>query len=167
MAKITLKGNEIHTNGELPAPGSKAPDFRLTGSDLKDKSLADFAGKRKVLNIFPSVDTAVCAKSVREFHQRAASLPELAVLNISADLPFAHSRFCAAEGIDGVVPLSMMRSKDFARDYGVLVQDGPLAGLTARAVVVLDADDRVLHAELVPEIAQEPDYDRALKALQG
>jgi thiol peroxidase len=167
MATITLKGNEIHTNGELPATGSKAPDFRLTGSDLKDKILADFSGKKKLLNIFPSVDTGVCAKSVREFHQRVAKQDNVVVLNISADLPFAHSRFCGAEGIEGVVPLSMMRSKDFARDYGVLLQDGPLAGLTARAVVVLDEQDRVVHAELVPEIAQEPNYDSALKALQG
>lgn len=120
-----------------------------------------------LLNIFPSVDTGVCAKSVREFHQRTAKLPNVLVLNVSADLPFAQSRFCAAEGIQGVVPLSMLRSKDFARDYGVLLQDGPLAGLAARAVVVFDEQDRIAYTELVPEIAQEPDYNDALRALQS
>ena len=165
MATITLKGNSIHTNGELPGKGAAAPDFKLTGADLGDKSLGDYAGKRKVLNIFPSVDTPTCAMSVRQFNQRASSLKDTVVLCISADLPFAQKRFCAAEGLSNVVTLSMMRDRHFAKDYGVLLQDGPLAGLTARAVVVTDASNKVLHTELVSEIANEPDYEAALKAL--
>lgn len=167
MATVTLKGQPINTSGSLPAVGSEAPDFRLVTVDLADKTLADYRGKKKLLNIFPSVDTGVCAKSVREFHQRAAALPDTVVLNISADLPFAHKRFCAAEGIAGVEALSMMRSKDFARAYGVLLEDGPMAGLAARAVVVLEAQDRVAYTELVPEIGQEPNYEAALQALQA
>lgn len=167
MATITLKGRPIHTSGELPTAGTRAPDFRLTARDLSDKSLADFAGWKKLMNIFPSVDTGVCAQSVREFYQRAVEQPNLAVLNISADLPFAHSRFCVAEGIAGMVPLSAMRSKDFGRDYGVLLQDGPLAGLLARAVLVVDERDRIIYSELVPEVSQEPDYDAALRAVRG
>jgi thiol peroxidase len=166
MATITLKGNPIHTNGELPAKGAPAPDFKLTGSDLADASLASYQGKKKILNIFPSVDTAVCAKSAREFNVRADAQPDVVVLNVSADLPFAHARFCGAEGLERVIPLSMMRSRDFARDYGVLIQDGPLAGLAARAVVVIDEQDKVVHTQLVPEIAQEPDYDAALAAVE-
>lgn len=165
MATITLKGNPIHTNGELPKSGAPAPDFKLTAADLSDKALADFAGKRKVLNIFPSIDTPTCAMSVRQFNQRASALKDTVVLCISADLPFAQKRFCAAEGLSNVVTLSMMRDRHFAKDYGVLLQDGPLAGLTARAVVVTDANNKVLHHELVSEIANEPDYDAALKAL--
>lgn len=164
MASVTLKGSPVHTSGELPAVGRPAPDFRLTGSDLVDYTLADFRGKTKVLNIFPSIDTSTCAMSTRQFNARVAQHPGVVVLNVSADLPFAHKRFCGAEGIDRVESLSMMRSKDFARDYGVLLEDGPLAGLAARAVVVVDGHDNVVHAELVPEIAQEPDYDAALKA---
>jgi thiol peroxidase len=165
MAEITLKGNPIHTNGDLPAVGSKAPDFRLTKSDLADVGLADFAGKSKILSIVPSLDTGVCAESTRRFNQLVASRDDVVVLVISADLPFAQGRFCSAEGIDRVVTLSIMRSRNFAKDYGVLIQDGPLAGITARAVVLLDADDKVLHTELVPEIGQEPDYDAAFAAL--
>lgn len=165
MATITLRGNPIHTNGELPQPGAMAPDFKLTASDLSDVSLASYRGRRKILNIFPSVDTGTCAKSVREFNVRANANPAVVVLNVSADLPFAHARFCGAEGLDKVIPLSMMRSRDFARDYGVLMQDGPLAGLAARAVVVIDEQDKVVHTELVPEIAQEPNYDAALAAV--
>lgn len=165
MARITLKGNPINTNGELPKLGSTAPDFKLTAADLSNKSLKDFAGKRKILNIFPSIDTPTCALSVRQFNQRAASLRNTAVLCISADLPFAQKRFCGAEGIANVVTLSMMHDRHFGLDYGVLIQDGPLASLLARAVVVLDEHDRVLHTELVPEIANEPDYEAALKAL--
>lgn len=165
MATITLKGNEIHTNGELPAVGEKAPDFCLASKELEDRSLKDFAGKKKVLNIFPSIDTPVCASSTRTFNERASSHPDTVMLMISADLPFAVGRFCSAEGLDNVVPLSLMRDKDFARDYGVLIEDGPLAGITARAVVVLDENDKVLHTELVSEIGDEPDYDAALKAL--
>ena len=165
MAEITLKGNPIHTNGDLPAVGSKAPDFRLTNSDLADVGLADFAGKSKILSIVPSLDTGVCAESTRRFNELVASQDSVVVLVISADLPFAQGRFCSAEGIDRVVTLSIMRSRNFAKDYGVLIQDGPLAGITARAVVVLDADDKVLHTEMVPEIGQEPDYDAAFAAL--
>jgi thiol peroxidase len=165
MATVTLKGNPIHTSGELPAKGARAPDFKLTGGDLKDVSLADFAGKRKILNIVPSLDTAVCATSTRRFNEKAGALPGAVVLVVSADLPFAAKRFCTTEGLQNVVPLSMMRSKEFAQAYGVLLQDGPLAGLCARAVVVLDEKDQVVHAQLVPEIGQEPDYDAALKAV--
>jgi thiol peroxidase len=165
MATITLRGNPIHTNGDLPAVGSTAPGFKLVGGDLKDVTLSDFAGKRKILNIFPSIDTPTCAMSVRQFNQRAAALDNTVVLCISADLPFAQRRFCGAEGITNVVSLSLLRGRQFASDYGVLIEDGPMAGLTARAVVVLDADNRVLHGELVAEIANEPDYEAALKAL--
>lgn len=165
MATITLRGTELHTNGDLPAVGSVAPDFRLTTGDLRDVGLAEYAGRRKVLNIVPSLDTPTCATSTRTFNERAAALDNTVVLVISADLPFAQKRFCEVEGLDNVVPLAMMRDRAFARDYGVLIEDGPFAGLTARAVVVLDGDDRVIHAELVPEIAQEPDYGAALKVL--
>ncbi|HET8883036.1 MAG TPA: thiol peroxidase [Solimonas sp.] len=165
MATVTLHGNPFNTHGELPAVGSQAPGFKLTGADLKDVTPSAYAGKRKVLNIFPSIDTPTCATSVRQFNQRAAKLDNAVVLCISADLPFAQQRFCGAEGIDKVVTLSMMRDRHFAKDYGVLLEDGPLAGLTARAIVVLDANDRVLHTELVAEIGNEPDYDAALKAL--
>jgi thioredoxin-dependent peroxiredoxin len=165
MANITLKGNKITTSGELPKVGSQAPDFRLVDAGLKDLSLADFAGKRKVLNIVPSLDTSVCATSTRKFNEKAAALTDTVVLVISADLPFAMKRFCEAEGIKNVVSLSLMRSRNFAKDYGVLIQDGPLEGITARAVVVLDKNNKVLHAQLVPEIATEPDYEKALAVL--
>jgi len=166
MATVTLKGNPIHTNGELPAVGTKAPDFVLTAADLSDVTLATYAGKRKVLNIVPSLDTPVCATSTRRFNEAAAKLSNAVVLVVSADLPFASKRFCATEGLANVHPLSLLRSKHMAKDYGVLLTDGPLAGVTARAVVVLDEHDRVIHAQLVPEIAQEPDYDAAIKVLQ-
>jgi thiol peroxidase len=165
MAQITLKGNPIQTVGDLPAVGAKAPDFTLTAGDLSDVTLASFAGKRKVVNIVPSLDTPVCAIQARTFNERAAGRDDTVVLVVSADLPFAQGRFCTAEGLDLVKPLSMMRSRNFAKDYGVLITDGPLEGITARAVVVLDRDDTVLHAQLVPEIAEEPDYDAALAAL--
>lgn len=164
MAKITFKGTPIHTSGELPAKGTQAPDFKLTGTDLRDVSLADFKGMRKVINVFPSIDTGVCAQSVREFNKRVAASPKVALLNVSADLPFAQARFCGAEGIERAVGLSMMRSKAFAQDYGLLMQDGPLAGLSARAVIVLDEQDRVVYTQLVPEIGEEPDYAAALAA---
>jgi thiol peroxidase len=164
MASVTLKGNPIHTNGELPKVGAPAPDFRLVGVDLKDATLASFAGKRKVLNIVPSLDTAVCATSTRKFNEKAGQLPNTTVLVISADLPFASGRFCTTEGLKSVVPLSIVRSKQFAKDYGVLITDGPLEGLCARAVVVLDEHDKVVHAQLVPEITEEPDYESALAA---
>ncbi len=163
MATITVKGNPIHTSGELPAKGSAAPSFRLVKSDLSEVGLGDYEG-RKVLNVFPSIDTPVCANSVRRFNQDAASHDGVTVLNISADLPFAHSRFCGAEGLDGVESLSAFRSS-FAADYGLEIADGPLAGLCSRAVLVLDADNRVLYTEQVPEIGQEPDYNAALAAL--
>lgn len=163
MAAITLKGNPIHTSGELPARGSTAPAFRLVNTGLAEVSLDDFAGK-KVLNVFPSLDTPVCANSVRRFNQEAAGRDGVRVLNVSADLPFAHGRFCSAEGIVGVENLSTFRST-FADDYGLKIVDGPLAGLCSRAVLVLDEANRVIHTEQVPEIAQEPDYAAALAAL--
>jgi thiol peroxidase len=165
MATITLQGNEIRTNGELPAVGEQAPDFHLVDGELNDRRLADYAGKKKLLNIVPSLDTGVCATSTKKFNESAASRDNVVMLVISADLPFAQGRFCGAEGIDKVIPLSMMRSRNFAKDYGVLIENGPLAGITARAVVVLDEDNKVVYTELVPEIAQEPDYEAALAAL--
>jgi thiol peroxidase len=164
MAKITLKGNSCNTSGNIPAIGSTAPDFTLVASDLSEASLATYAGKKKVLNIFPSVDTGICALSVKRFNADAAGRDDSVVLNISADLPFAQKRFCGAEGIDNAISLSSFRSS-FAQDYGLEIVDGPLAGLASRVVLVLDADNTVLHAEQVPEIAQEPDYEAALAAL--
>jgi thiol peroxidase len=163
MATITLKGNPIQTFGELPQQGTAAPAFSLVKADLSEATLNSYAGK-KVLNIFPSIDTPVCAMSVRKFNERAAGKSGVVVLNISADLPFAQKRFCAAEGIKNVETLSSFRST-FARDYGVEITSGPFAGLTARAVLVLDENNHVLHMELVPEIAQEPNYDAALSVL--
>jgi thioredoxin-dependent peroxiredoxin len=165
MATITLQGNEIHTAGEFPRVGSKAPDFTLTGRDLNDVSLSRWMGKKKLVSIFPSIDTPVCALSTRKFNDYARTHDDTVMLMVSADLPFAHKRFCGDEGLGNVVSLSTMRSADFARSYGVQIADGPLAGLTARAVLVLDENDTVVHAELVPEIGQEPDYEAALKAL--
>lgn len=165
MAKVTLKGNPCNTNGELPKTGATAADFRLVDQSLQDKTLSSFNGKRKILNIVPSLDTAVCATSTRKFNEKATSLPDTVVLIVSADLPFAMKRFCETEGIKNVVALSMMRSRNFAKDYGVLLQDGPLEGISARAVVVLDENNKVLHSQLVEEIANEPDYDKALKAI--
>jgi thiol peroxidase len=165
MANITLRGNPFHTIGELPPVSGKAPDFKLVNSELQDVNLGSFRGKRKILNIVPSLDTSVCATSARKFNEAAGRLANAVVLVISSDLPFASKRFCTAEGLANVVPLSLMRSRDFAKDYGVLITDGPLAGITARAVVVLDEDDRVIHRELVPEIGQEPNYEAALNSL--
>ncbi len=167
MATVTLKGNPIHTIGDLPPVGATAPDFKLVDGDLQDVSLATFRGKRKVLNIVPSLDTSVCATSTRKFNERAGALRNTVVLVISSDLPFASKRFCTTEGLKNVVPLSLMRSRDFAKDYGVLITDGPLRGITARGVVVLDESDRVVYRQLVPEIGQEPDYEAALKAVAG
>jgi thiol peroxidase len=165
MATVTLRGNPIHTIGELPELGARAPEFKLVTGDLKDVALESFGGKRKVLNIVPSLDTPTCAMSTRKFNEKAGALPNTVVLVVSCDLPFAQKRFCTTEGLANVTPLSTMRSKAFAKDYGVLITDGPLAGLTARAVLVLDEADKVVHRQLVPEIAQEPDYDAALRAL--
>ncbi len=165
MATVTLKGNTVNLVGELPAVGSVAPDFKLVDTDLADRSLDDYRGKKKLLSVVPSLDTEVCAESTKKFDQQMSGHPELVVLVISADLPFAASRFCSSAGTGNVTFLSMMRSKNFAKDYGLLIEDGPLAGLTARAVLVLDEDNKVLYTELVPEIAQEPDYDKAFAAL--
>jgi len=165
MAKITLGGNPFNTIGDLPATGSRAPGFKLTDGGLENVTLDRFKGKRKVLNIVPSLDTAVCAASTRAFNEKAAALHNTVVLVISADLPFAQKRFCESAGIKHVAPLSMMRDKNFAKEYGVLITDGPFAGLCARAVVVIDENDQVVYTELVPEIGQEPDYVGALAAL--
>lgn len=165
MANITLKGNPIHTNSDLLKVGAKAPEFTLVSGNLEDCTLQKYAGKRKLLSIVPSLDTDVCAASAKKFNAQIKAHPEVVVLVISADLPFAQKRMCSIEHLENIIPLSMMRSKDFARDYGVLIVDGPLAGLCARAVIVLDENDRVLYSELVSEITQEPDYDPALKAL--
>ena len=165
MAQVTLKGNPVQVNGQLPQAGSKAPAFSLVAGNLSDVTLQDFAGKRKILNIFPSVDTPTCATSVRKFNAQANELNNTVVLCISADLPFAQARFCGAEGLDKVVTLSTMRGAAFLQDYGVAFATGPLVGLTARAVIVLDEQDKVLHSELVPEVAQEPDYAAALAVL--
>ncbi len=165
MARITFKGNPVNTNGALPAIGSRAPDFHLVGADLSDVTLASFKGKKKLLNIVPSLDTPVCATSTKKFNQHVQRRDDVVTLIISADLPFAQSRFCSAENTKHVKTLSMMRSKDFAEAYGVLIKDSALAGLTARAVVVIDENDKVKYTELVPEIAQEPNYDKAIAAL--
>jgi thioredoxin-dependent peroxiredoxin len=167
MATITLKGNPIQTSGQLPAVGTQAPDFSLTGRDLADVGLSSFAGKRKLLNIVPSLDTGVCAASARHFNVDAASVPGTVLLVVSCDLPFAMGRFCEAEGIQNVIPLSELRTRDFGRDYGVRITTGPLAGLLSRAVVVLDERNRVVYTQQVPEIAEEPDYAKALAALRG
>jgi thiol peroxidase len=166
MATVTLKGNPTDVAGTFPKVGDKAPAFKLVGKDLKDVSLSDFAGKRKVLDIVVSLDTGICATSARKFNEKAGSLPDTVVLVISGDLPFASGRFCAAEGLANVVTLSTLRGREFMRAYGVEIASGPMAGLCARSVVVLGKDDKVLHAQLVPEIAQEPDYDAALAALK-
>ena len=164
---VTLAGNPIKIEGTFPKVGDKAPDFSLVNRDLKDVTLADFAGKKKVLNIVPSLDTPVCAISTRKFNEKASNMDNTAVLIIAADLPFAMSRFCDMEGLDKVVPLSTMRGSEFMRNYGVAIADSPLAGITARAVVVLDENDKVIYAELVPEIKDEPSYDAALAALEA
>lgn len=167
MNSVTLGGNPINLSGVFPKVGDKAPAFSLVAKDLSDVSLENFQGKRKILNIFPSIDTPTCATSVRQFNAKANSLPNTVVLCISADLPFAQSRFCGAEGLDNVVTLSTMRGQAFMEAYGVAISSGPLSGVAARAVLVLDADNRVIHGELVSEIKHEPDYDAALAALAG
>ncbi|QLI80652.1 thiol peroxidase [Chitinibacter fontanus] len=165
MATVTLGGNPINVNGNFPSKGSAAPAFSLVAKDLSDLSLASLAGKRKILNIFPSVDTPTCAASVRRFNEAASKLENTVVLCISADLPFAQSRFCGAEGLENVINLSTMRGREFLAAYGVEIANGPLAGVAARAVVVLDANDQVIHSELVAEIKDEPNYADALAAL--
>lgn len=166
MASVTLKGNPVTLNGDLPAVGSQAPDFSLVGADLGDVSLGSFRGKRKIISIVPSLDTPTCATSTRRFNEEAGKLDDTVVLVVSADLPFASKRFCTTEGLENVHTLSMMRAKHFAKDYGMLITDGPLAGITARAIVVLDESDKVLYTELVGEIGDEPDYEAALEALK-
>ena len=166
MATTAFKGTPVHTNGELPEVGAKAPAFSLTAGDLSTATLETFAGKKKVLNIVPSLDTPVCAASARHFNQDVSSMDNTVVLVISADLPFAQGRFCSTEGLDNVVPLSLMKSKSFAKDYGVLLVDGPLEGLCARAVVVLDENDTVVYTQLVPEITEEPNYDAVMEAVK-
>lgn len=165
MAKITLKGNEINTSGDLPAVGSQAPDFVLTKTDLSDISLSDLKGKRVILNIFPSIDTDVCAASVRHFNADANTLDNTAIFCVSQDLPFAHARFCGAEGLENVDSVSELRNNSFGDNYNVRIVDGPLAGLLARAVVVLDEAGKVIYNEQVPEIVQEPNYEAALNSL--
>jgi thiol peroxidase len=163
---VTLKGNPVDVAGNMPKVGSTAPNFTLVDKALADATLDNFAGKRKVLNIFPSVDTPTCAASIRAFNKLAASMDNTVVLNISADLPFAQTRFCAAEGIENVQNLSSMRGRDFLMNYGVLLFTSKLAGLCARAVIVLDEKNVVKHVQLVPEIADEPNYDAAIAALK-
>ena len=163
MAEITIKGNTVHTSGELPAVGKPAPDFNLTGKDLSDINLRNYRGKKVILNIFPSLDTSVCAASVRRFNQEVASLENTVVFAVSRDLPFAHQRFCTAEGIENLVTLSEMRDSLFGERYGIKMTDGALKGLLARAVVVIDESGIVRYTQLVPEISREPDYEDVLR----
>lgn len=163
---VTLKGKPIKIEGAFPKVGQQAPAFSLVNRDLADVTLANYAGKKKVLNIVPSLDTPVCALSTRKFNQQASNMDNTVVLIIAADLPFAMSRFCDAEGLDKVITLSTMRGANFMKDYGVLIADSPFGGITARAVIVLDESDKIIHAELVPEIANEPNYEAALAALK-
>lgn len=167
MANITLKGNPIETIGQLPAKGSKAPAFSLAGTNLASVTLESFSGKNVVLNIFPSIDTPVCAASTRRFNKVAGETESSVVLCISADLPFAHSRFCEVEGLKNVIPLSVFRDRDFGTKYGVTITTGPIAGLLSRALVIVDKTGQIAYTEQVPEISQEPDYDAALKALSA
>ncbi len=165
MATITFKGNPVQTTGDLPVKGTTAPDFTLVKGDLSEVKLSDFRGKQVVLNIFPSLDTGTCAASVRRFNKDAVALNNTVVLGISADLPFAAGRFCSMEGIDNTVALSVFRDHDFAKDYGVLLVDGPMRGLTARAVVIINPEGKVIYNQLVPEITEEPDYNSAIDSI--
>jgi thiol peroxidase len=167
MASITLGGNPVSTSGNLPKPGTKAPDFFLTGTDLGTVKLSDYKGKKLILNVFPSVDTGTCAASVRAFNSKASGLDNTRVLCISRDLPFAQKRFCGAEGLDNVINLSDFKTGAFGKDYGLEISDGPLAGLHSRAVIVINEDGDVVYTEQVSEIANEPDYEKALAAIQG
>jgi len=165
MAKITLKGNPVNTSGDLPKKGTVAPDFTLVKSDLGSLSLKELKGKKLILNIFPSLDTSVCAASIRKFNKVAAEKPGITVLAISKDLPFAHGRFCSTEGISNLITLSGFRDRSFGKNYGIEIMDGPMEGLYARSVVIIDREGKVVYTQLVPEIAQEPDYDDVLNAL--
>ena len=164
MSTITLKGNPVNTIGELPSAGNQAPGFTLTKTDLSEASLSDYKGKHIILNVFPSIDTPTCATSVRQFNEKAAAMDNVIVLCVSADLPFALARFCGAEGIENVEPVSSFRSS-FAQDYQLMISDSPLKGLLARAIVLIDGDGKIVYNELVPEIADEPNYDAVIKAL--
>lgn len=166
MATVTLKGNKINIYGDLPKVGTRAPDFKLVDVDLGDKALGDYKGKKKLLNIVPSLDTPTCALSTKKFNDFAKTRSDTVILIISADLPFAQKRFCGNENLQNVVSLSLMRGQNFAKEYGLLIQDGPLAGITTRAVVVIDENDKVVYTELVPEIVDEPNYEKALAALK-
>jgi thiol peroxidase len=166
MADVLFKATPAHTSGELPKVGSRAPEFKLTAGDLSDVSLADYKGRKKLLSIAHSLDTGTCASATKRFDDFAKHRPDVVVLVVTADLPFAQSRFCAGEGLKNVVTLSMMRDRHFAKDYGVLLTDSPIAGLTARATLVLDENDRVLYAQLGPELTVEPDYDKAFAVLK-
>lgn len=166
MANVLFKGAPAHTSGDLPKVGSTAPDFKLTNGDLKEVSLADFKGKKKLLSIAHSLDTGTCASATKRFNDFAKSRPDVVVLVVTADLPFAQSRFCTSEGVQNVITLSMMRDRKFADDYGVRLLDSPIAGLSARATLVLDENDKVLYAQLGPELTVEPNYDAALAALK-
>ena len=166
MAKITLKGNEVNTNSDIVSQGSDAPDFILVNSDLQDVNLSSFDGKNKILSIVPSLDTPVCQKSTLMFNEKVAGLEDTVMLIVSSDLPFAMKRFCTNESLDNVMPVSMMRSRNFAKDYGVLLVDGPLSGITTRAIVTISKDNKVLHSELVTEIADEPNYQAALDSIK-
>lgn len=166
MAKINLKGNQVNTIGNLPETGAPAPDFKLTKTDLSDLSLKDYSGKRIVLNIFPSLDTEVCANSVRHFNVAAEKLSNTVVLCVSRDLPFAHKRFCTTEGLENVISASELRDTRFGEDYGVRIIDGPLAGLFARAVVIINETGKIIYTEQVPEITHEPDYKTAINNLK-
>lgn len=168
MATVKMGDNEVKLNGELPKVGDKAPSFTLVDVELKDRRLGEFSGKKKLLNIFPSMDTPTCALSTKKFNEHAKVYDDTVMLMVSADLPFAQKRFCGDEGLDNVIPLSLMRGRDeFAKGYGVMIENGPLAGVTARAVVVIDASDKVVYTELVEYIGDEPDYNAALEALKS
>ncbi|NOQ46847.1 MAG: thiol peroxidase [Desulfobulbaceae bacterium] len=167
MAQISFQGNPVETAGDLPGVNTQAPSFTLTGTDLSDCSLQDYAGKTVVLNIFPSIDTPVCAASVRRFNKEASELDNTVVLCVSADLPFAHQRFCEGEGLQDVIPLSCFRSPNFGQDYGVTITSAPLSGLLSRAIVIIDPSEKVVYAQQVPEITEEPDYENALRFLQS
>jgi thiol peroxidase len=167
MAQITLKGQPIHTVGNLPPLHTKAPDFKLVDKDLKDHSLQEFHGKRKILTTVPSLDTGTCSTMTKHFNELAKKHPNLVVLTISADLPFAQKRFCETENAHNIHTLSMMRNKEFGKSYGLLIEDGPLAGILARSVIVLDEKDHVLYSELVSEVTQEPNYHKALEIALG
>ena len=166
MAKVTLKGNEVNTNSNIVEVGSSAPNFVLVDSELNDVNLENFSGKNKVLSIVPSLDTPVCQKSTKIFNEKVNDLDDTVMLIISSDLPFAMKRFCTSESLENVIPVSMMRSRNFAKDYGVLLIDGPLSGITTRAIVTISKDNKILHSELVSEIADEPNYQAALDSIK-